>query len=88
VPEPLVVRNVRLIDGTGAAPSAPVDIAIEGGRIARIAPAGTVETTGRRVLDAEGQFAIPGLMDLHAHTYVPELLPGFLYFGVTLVRDQ
>ena len=87
-PEPLVVRNVRLIDGTGAPPSAPVDISIEDGRIARIAPAGTVETAGRRVLDAGGQFAIPGLMDLHAHTYVPELLPGFLHFGVTLVRDQ
>jgi imidazolonepropionase-like amidohydrolase len=27
-------------------------------------------------------------MDLHAHTYVPELFPGFLYFGVTSVRDQ
>ena len=30
----------------------------------------------------------PGLMDLHAHIYRPELLPGFLYFGVTTVRDQ
>jgi hypothetical protein len=27
-------------------------------------------------------------MDLHAHTYRPDLLPGFLYFGITTVRDQ
>ena len=27
-------------------------------------------------------------MDLHAHAYRPDLLPGFLYFGVTTVRDQ
>jgi imidazolonepropionase-like amidohydrolase len=27
-------------------------------------------------------------MDLHAHVYRPDLLPGYLYFGVTTVRDQ
>ena len=27
-------------------------------------------------------------MDLHAHTYRPDLLPGFVYFGITTVRDQ
>ena len=43
---------------------------------------------GARVLDAAGRVVIPGLMDLHAHTYRPDLLPGFLYFGVTTVRDQ
>jgi imidazolonepropionase-like amidohydrolase len=31
---------------------------------------------------------MPGLIDLHAHTYRPDLLPGFVYFGVTTVRDQ
>jgi hypothetical protein len=31
---------------------------------------------------------IPGLMDLHAHLYRPALLPSFVYFGVTTVRDQ
>ncbi len=31
---------------------------------------------------------MPGVMDLHAHNYRPGLLAGFLYFGVTTVRDQ
>ena len=31
---------------------------------------------------------MPGLFDLHAHTYRPDLLPGFAYFGVTTIRDQ
>jgi len=31
---------------------------------------------------------IPGLIDLHAHTYRPDLLPNFVYFGVTTIRDQ
>ena len=88
VPEPLVIRNVRIIDGTGAPASAPRDLLIERGRIARIAAAGSVAAGSRRVVDAAGRFAIPGLMDLHAHVYRPDLLPGFLSFGVTLVRDQ
>jgi imidazolonepropionase-like amidohydrolase len=27
-------------------------------------------------------------MDLHAHEYRPDLLPAFLYFGITTMRDQ
>ena len=86
--EPTLIRNIRIIDGTGGPISAPRDILIERGRIARIAAAGRLSIGGARVLDAGGRVAIPGLMDLHAHTYRPELLPGFLYFGVTTVRDQ
>ena len=88
VPEPVLVQNVRIIDGTGAEATPPRDILIEGGRFARIAPAGEIQPGARRVIDAAGRFVIPGLMDLHAHEYVPDLLPGCLYFGVTTMRDQ
>jgi Tol biopolymer transport system component len=86
--EPLLIRNSRIVDGTGGPVTGPRDILIEGGRIARIAPGGSLSTSGARLLEAAGRVAIPGLMDLHAHTYRPELLPGFIYFGVTTVRDQ
>lgn len=86
--EPTLIRNVRIVDGTGGPVTAPRDILIERGRIARIASAGSLSTGGAHVLDAAGRVAIPGLMDLHAHTYRPDFLPGFLYFGVTTVRDQ
>jgi imidazolonepropionase-like amidohydrolase len=66
----------------------PSDILIEQGRIKRIAPQGSLSMRGINVIDAAGRVVIPGLMDLHAHTYRPDLLPGFLYFGVTTVRDQ
>ena len=88
IPEPVLVRNARIIDGTGAEATPPCDILIEGGRFARIAPAGELEAGARRVLDAAGRFAIPGLMDLHAHEYQPDLLSAFLYYGVTTMRDQ
>ena len=86
--ESMLIRNVRIVDGTGAPMTAPRDILIERGRIARIALAGSLSKGGAHVLDAAGRVVIPGLMDLHAHTYRPDLLPGFLYFGVTTVRDQ
>lgn len=89
VPEPLLIRNVRLVDGTGAPVSPPSDVLVRGGRIARIAPARSERVEpGARVLDAEGRIAIPGLMDLHMHSYDPAQLPGRLYYGVTTVRDQ
>jgi imidazolonepropionase-like amidohydrolase/Tol biopolymer transport system component len=83
-----LIRNVRIVDGTGGPMTGPRDLLIEQGRIKRIAPAGSLSTSGAQVLDAAGRVVIPGLMDLHAHTYRPDLLPGFLYFGVTTVRDQ
>jgi Tol biopolymer transport system component/imidazolonepropionase-like amidohydrolase len=84
----ILIRNVRIIDGTGAPVTSPRDVLVVRGLIKRIAASGSLSRTGARVLDAGGRVVIPGLMDLHAHTYRPDLLPGFLYFGVTTVRDQ
>jgi imidazolonepropionase-like amidohydrolase len=83
-----LIRNVRIIDGTGTPATAPRDILIAQGRIKRIAPSGTISAPGIHSLDAGGRVVIPGLIDLHAHTYRPDLLPNFLYFGVTTIRDQ
>ncbi len=88
VAEPVVIQSARIIDGTGKPAGPAQDILIERGRITRIADAGTLPTANHRVVNAEGRFVIPGLVDLHAHVYRPELLPGFSYFGVTTVRDQ
>ena len=88
VAPPLLIRGVRIIDGSGAVATTPRDVLIRQGRILRIAPAGTLSDTGARTLEAEGRFLIPGLIELHAHTYRPDRLPGFLYFGITGVRDQ
>lgn len=88
VAAPTLIRNVRIIDGTGAPMTGARDILIEAGRIKRIGPPGSFTNTAVHTLDAGGRVVIPGLMDLHAHTYRPDLLPGFAYFGVTTIRDQ
>jgi len=88
IAESIAIRNVRIIDGTGSAITTPKDILIEQGRIKRITPVGTVSAVGVQLVDGGGRVVMPGLFDLHAHLYRPDLLPGFLYFGITTVRDQ
>jgi Tol biopolymer transport system component/imidazolonepropionase-like amidohydrolase len=83
----LLIRNARIIDGNGNPATAPSDILIERGRIARIADAGSIAPTPNAI-DANGKFVMPGLMDLHFHSMSLDLPPAFLYFGVTTVRDQ
>jgi len=88
IAESTLIRNVRIIDGNARPATEPRDILIAGGRIKQITPAGTLSGDGIRVMDAAGRFVIPGLIDLHAHLDRPDLLPGWLYFGITTVRDQ
>ncbi|MEX2527702.1 MAG: amidohydrolase family protein [Gemmatimonadota bacterium] len=86
--EPLLIRNVRLIDGTGRPPAGLSDVRVADGRIQRIAPAGDMVAPGRyQVVDAAGRTAMPGLIDLHVHVWDDLLLPGLLSFGVTTIRD-
>ena len=79
----LVIRNGRLVDGTGAAPTTG-DIAIVGDTIAAM---GKVEGAGRREIDAGGCAITPGFIDLHTHLdaqvgWDPLLAP-LTYHGVT-----
>ncbi len=85
---PVLIRNARIIDGTGAPVTPPRDLLVERGRISRIAAGGTLAAGAARVVDARGGFLIPGLVDLHSHEYRPELMRGFAWFGVTTIRDQ
>jgi Tol biopolymer transport system component/imidazolonepropionase-like amidohydrolase len=87
VAPPLVIRNVRIIDGRGNPATSPSDIVVERGRITRIASGGSIASNAR-VIEAAGKYVMPGLVDLHAHIYRPDLIPGLVYFGVTTVRDQ
>lgn len=43
-----------------------LDIALEGARIARLAPVGTLMDAGPR-LDLQGRLVLPGLVDIHTH---------------------
>ena len=82
--ERLILRGATIIDGTGAPPMGPVDIVIEGDRIAQIRTVGYPGVPideGRRPSDATkemdmtGMFVMPGFVDMHAHTGGPGKAP-------------
>ena len=75
--ERLIIRGATVIDGTGAPPIGPVDIVIEGNRIADIESVGypglEIDEEKRpgdatREIDAHGSYVMPGLVDMHVHT--------------------
>lgn len=63
----LVVAGGRLVDPESGI-SAPMDVAIAGGRVARVAER-IAPDEGRQVLDATGRLVTPGLIDAHVHVY-------------------
>jgi imidazolonepropionase-like amidohydrolase len=80
----LVIRGATIMDGTGAPPMGPVDIVIEGDRIAEIRSVGYpgVEIResrrpepGTREIDWHGKWVLPGFIDMHAHTGGPGKAP-------------
>lgn len=98
----LVIRGVTLIDGTGAVPRGPVDIVIEGNRIADIRQAGwpgmpaaqnREPRDADQEIDATGMYVLPGFVDLHTHLPGKDKAPDASYayklwlaHGVTTVR--
>ena len=66
--ESIVLHDITVIDGTGAAAQARRDVVLSDGRIAAIEDAATfTRPDGARVIDGTGKFVIPGLVDMHAH---------------------
>ena len=63
-PYDVVIRNGRVLDGTGAS-WFRADIAIKGDTIVRIAR--TITEPATRVIDAAGAIVAPGFIDTHTH---------------------
>ena len=98
----LVIRNVTIVDGRGS-PRAnrgmpaqgPIDLVIENGIITDLRNVDPVvareRATGDHVIDAAGMYAIPGLVEMHAHLLSGSRLEYqyrlYLGHGVTTVRD-
>lgn len=101
--ERLILRGATVIDGTGAPPQGPMDIVIEGHRIAEVksvgAPGAPIDETRRpqnptKEIDASSMYVLPGFVDLHTHTGgVPKAPQAeyvyklWLAHGITTTRD-
>ncbi len=66
VPESIVFRNARIIDGTADRPRNGVDVLIADGRIRDLSD-GFIKTKADLEIDLTGKFLLPGLIDCHVH---------------------
>ena len=80
----VVIRNGRIVDGTGS-PWYSADIAIQGGRIAAIGQLAQSEAKG--TIDAHGMVVAPGFIDMLGQSELTILvnphLPSKIFQGIT-----
>jgi N-acyl-D-amino-acid deacylase len=69
----ILVRNGRLLDGTGA-PARAADIAIDADRIVAIGDLSDATATDE--VDAAGRFVCPGFIDIHTHSDLTLVVEG------------
>jgi len=62
----LLLRDVRIVRAYAHTAEHPVDVRIQHGSVAEVAPS-LAPVNGERVLDAAGRWCIPGLWDHHVH---------------------
>jgi len=99
----ILIENVTIISGDGAAPISNAHVLIEGDRISRIADRPIDPPKDARRIDGAGKFLMPGLIDTHVHLRgaadpsekgakddkraAKQALASFLYSGVTSIYD-
>ncbi|HKT45960.1 MAG TPA: amidohydrolase family protein [Candidatus Acidoferrales bacterium] len=94
----LVIRNVTVIDGSGAPAFGPADVFIKGNRIERVALAdaialnrdnivtadGSTAAKPDREIDGKGMYIMPGLIDAHIHINATKDLPAEYIYKLLL----
>lgn len=95
--ESLAFIHVTVIDMTGAPPKPDMTVVVAGSRIAALGKTGTIRLPqNARVIDASGEYLIPGMWDMHIHVFnnVSGRAPNEYYFplfianGITGVREM
>ena len=81
----VVIRNGKIVDGSGTKPFMG-DVAIDDGKISLV---GTIVGSGKKEIDAKGNLVTPGWVDVHTHydgqvCWDPYLTPSS-WHGVTTV---
>ncbi|MEU7137830.1 amidohydrolase family protein [Nocardia sp. NPDC046473] len=98
----MIIRNVTVIDGSGAAPIENAEVVVAGERFTEVRPcAPDAVPADDEVIDGRGGYLIPGLWESHTHLagyaaglpepeqvpFVIRALADFLAAGITTVVD-
>jgi hypothetical protein len=86
LPDPILIRNVRVFDSEHAELRPPQDVFVHRGRIAAVYDAGAAPQDAGTVFDATGRVLLPALFDMHDHEWswnAVQQIAG----GVTTGRD-
>ncbi len=94
--DPIVLRNVRVIDMVTTGDARTADVVVENGHIAAVVEPDKHLTANAREIDGKGRFLIPGLAEMHAHlptsadqrAQAEDLLALFVANGVTNIRSM
>ena len=94
-PYDLVITHANVVDVETGQVRANQTLAIADGLIQRVEKTSRRPLAAKRTLNAQGQYLIPGLWDMHVHfrggdsliTANRNLLPLYLAHGITTVRD-
>jgi hypothetical protein len=87
LPDPILIRNVRVFDSEHAALGPAQDVFVHRGRIAAVYAAGTVSQAPGTAFDGGGRVLLPALFDMHDHEWswnAVQQIAG----GVTTARDM
>ena len=87
-PPALVLINANLIDGVSSRPRRGVTVIVRSGRIEQVTSAAGALPTNARVIDLEGRWLLPGLIDAHVHLRDLESARAALRSGVTTARSM
>jgi imidazolonepropionase-like amidohydrolase len=92
----LTITHATVIDTVTGELRADTTVVIRDRRIVSVAPSAVTHATGDRIVDAHGEYLVPGLWDMHTHVFFDAtaadgkdlILPLFIANGITGVRDM
>jgi imidazolonepropionase-like amidohydrolase len=92
----LSITHVTVIDTITGKTQPDTTVMIRNNRIIGIAPSASLIPKTGQIVDAKGEYLIPGLWDMHTHVYFDStaadgtdlVLPLFLANGITGIRDM
>jgi imidazolonepropionase-like amidohydrolase len=83
----IALVGATVIDPASEAPIPDATVVVEDGRIVSVTPGGPTPA-GARVIDLEGRYLVPGLIDAHVHIATLESARRALLSGVTTARSM